>query len=395
MEPKKRLKALLEGYLSNRLTPTETDEFAGYVADPACAENLRDLLENAFREEAGIQMAGSRRDRLTQRILDQSPRSHPISRRPTGIRRLLPYAAAGIIVVGSFVWLLDKGLIGNKEHIATSPQQKLVNTEIPPGGNRATLTFADGTTIDLRELQEGIIIGDELTYTDGSEVLERGLDMPASLQFATLATPKGGTYQVTLPDGSRAWLNAESSLKYPLRFDGAERIVELTGEAYFEVQSTAETTRRPFKVITNGQIVEVLGTEFNISAYDDEKAVTTTLVKGSVRIHNGMSETTVLSPGEQAIIRGAKISVEAVDASRYTAWREGYFRFDSTPIDVVMRQLGRWYDIEIRFEGSIPNDRFEGEISRELTLQQVLNGLATTRINYHINGRTLTVTEQE
>src|SRR5690606_27967693 len=198
---------------------------------------------------------------------------------------------------------------------------------------RATLTLADGRTIDLSEAQTGIVVGEDVMYNDGSEVMEHRQDNLSGTQkgslktnYFVLSTPKGGTYQVTLPDGSKVWLNAGSTLKYPSRFSDGERIVEMTGEAYFSVIRDEE---RPFRVTSNGQQVEVLGTEFNVTAYPDDRETKTTLVEGSVRVAltTGRSPVTsrspiTLKPGEQSIVRGANIEKQQVDTDEFTAWKD-------------------------------------------------------------------------
>src|SRR5690606_29570385 len=190
-------------------------------------------------------------------------------------------------------------------------------TDVAPGGNRATLTLADGRVITLDEAQDGIVIGGgEITYSDGNRLAGVVGNEAArrAMTFLTLSTPKGGTYQVTLSDGTKVWLNAESTLKYPADFSGAERTVTLIGEAYFSV---VKDTKRPFKVITDGQEIEVLGTEFNVSAYPEESEIKTTLVVGKVRLSlaaevsgaaSGNSQYLELVPGEQAIISGENLT---------------------------------------------------------------------------------------
>src|SRR5690606_13352531 len=188
--------------------------------------------------------------------------------------------------------------------------------DILPGGNRATLTLADGRTINLSEAQTGIVVGDGITYLDGTGVLDNSASSVSTIM--SLSTPKGGTYQITLPDGSKVWLNANSTLKYPSRFGGKERVVELEGEAYFDVsqQSTANSRQAsfvPFLVKTNNQTVEVLGTEFNISAYADDPVTKTTLVEGSVKVSaHAVNASTLLKPGEQGLLLHDRIERKTV-----------------------------------------------------------------------------------
>ncbi len=310
----------------------------------------------------------------------------------------LPYAAAIVLVlaVGILVW--EQKQVGEEQ----GPES--VATDVMPGGNRATLTLADGRTIDLSSDQNGIVVGDGIAYLDGSKVLEQGegineqgQDSPSgtengNTQNAILTTPKGGTYQVTLSDGTKVWLNAGSTLTYPSRFTGNERVVELKGEAYFEVSSQQTAKKTPFKVITNGQAVEVLGTQFNISAYPDDPETRTTLVEGTVQIVNRQSKiVNRLQPGQQSIVRGVDINVQNVDVSPYVAWKDGTFYFDNTPLPDIMRQMARWYDVEVVYEGEAPQELFSGEMSRNVTLQTVLLLLHVSEIKYRIEGNKLII----
>lgn len=296
--------------------------------------------------------------------------------------RFLPYAAAVALlcVVGWFVF----------DTLRPSPDPAVSATEILPGGNHAVLTLADGRMINLDETQSGIVVHeDAVSYEDGS-ALDFGTESLANIQKLTLTTPKGGTYQVTLPDGSRVWLNAGSSLTYPSRFTPKSREVTLTGEAYFEIQ---EQRFVPFKVLTEGQEVEVLGTQFNLSAYADDPATQTTLVEGSVRVHiptNGAS--LQLQPGEQGQLVNDALGKSTVDIAQYISWKSGLFDFTDQSLDVVMRQLARWYDLEIVYEGEIPQMEFFGKIYRTQPLSNVLKILESAQINFRVEaGRKLII----
>lgn len=303
------------------------------------------------------------------------------------IMRWLPYVAASVLLVLVGMWLT----IG--PDAKSEPQTTEITGDIPPGGNKATLTLADGSTIDLSEVQEGIIVGDGITYLDGSGVLEQGQEIPyaglSTIDYR-LTTPKGGTYQITLPDGTRVWLNAASTLKYPSRFADAERRVEIEGEGYFAV---AKDKARPFTVMSRGQEVNVLGTEFNISAYDDDATVETTLVEGTVQIINLVSNTMhKLLPGQQASTNGAQSNVQTVETDQYVAWKRGIFYFGNTPAVEVMKQIERWYDVEVVYKhGTAPKDTFTGEMERDVSLQTVLEVLKMSGIRFQLVGRKLVI----
>ncbi len=315
--------------------------------------------------------------------------------------RWVPYAAAAIIVCFGFVFW----------KVYTS-QQKLLNDkdfsrgvdaqQILPGGNRATLSFDDGTSVALDESENGIVMSDEdITYRDGSRLLKENADN-RRISYATLTTPKGGTYQITLPDGSKVWLNAASSLRYPLKFDKKQRVVELEGEAFFDITSLPyqgadkHTTLIPFQVKTKRQLVEVLGTGFNVSDYEDDDETKTTLLEGSVRVlRSDAKNSTLLSPGEQAVLSKHKTTIRKVDVEQFIAWKDGFFYFDRLSPQLVLAQLARWYDIDVLYETVAPNTPIFGMIDRKKNLGSVLSSLKISGLNFKLveikNRRTLVV----
>ncbi len=272
--------------------------------------------------------------------------------------------------------------------------------DVAPGGNRATLTLTDGRTITLDEGREGIVIGSgEITYNDGNPLAEvdRNDERRGEIPLLELSTPKGGTYQIMLPDGTRVWLNAKSTLKYPTRFTGAERMVELTGEAYFSV---AKDTKRSFKVVSAGQEIRVLGTEFNVSAYPDDPEAKTTLVEGKVRLSVagklsgaalGNGDYVELIPGEQGIINGESLVKTSVETEPYIAWKAGYFYFKKTPLEDILRQAARWYDVEVVYQDGIPRETFSGDIKRDVSLRGLLDILQHSTINVTLEERRVIV----
>jgi transmembrane sensor len=235
-------------------------------------------------------------------------------------------------------------------------------SDISPGGNIATLTLADGRKISLTDAKNGQLAeqsGIKISKTaDGQLVynITNAENSSLSLSYNTIETPPGGQYQVILPDGSKVWLNSASSLRYPVRFTGNERKVEISGEAYFEV---AHNSKMPFRVINSNQIVEVLGTHFNIMAYPDESSTNTTLLEGSVRIIKE-NKSKIISPGQQTRVKNGDIDVASVDVTQVTAWKEGYFMFKNEDIQSIMRQISRWYNLEVKYQGDIPEKVFGG-----------------------------------
>lgn len=311
------------------------------------------------------------------------------------LNRLLPYAAATIVLFLGFVfwkWQIQDG----NNALNTTTQQVIVDAQqVLPGRNRATLSFDGGQEVVLDESQHGIVVShDGITYRDGSSLLKE-TSKSRQVSHATLTTPKGGTYQITLPDGSKVWLNAASSLKYPVKFDDQQRIVELEGEAYFEVKPLKSKEKRalftPFLVKTKRQLVEVLGTGFNVSDYDNDAETKTTLVEGSVKIvANNDPDKMLLTPGQQAVVSKNKTTLRNVDVEQFTAWKDGFFYFDRLPTEIALAQMARWYDIDVLYKTAIPNPPIFGMIDRKKNLESVLTSLRSSGLKFDlvkINGR--------
>jgi len=300
--------------------------------------------------------------------------------------RWLPYAAAILLVVSTIMWY------SLRDTPANFLQESVQVTDIAPGGNRATLMLSDGSKIDLSEVQMGIISDHERIIYEGdrTEIASLGATGPHELQ---LTTPNGGTYQVTLPDGTKVWLNAASSLTYPSHFDGGDRVVTLSGEAYFEV---AKDAGKPFRVISKGQEVDVLGTKFNISAYPNDDVTKTTLIEGSVRISSADKASgrtsLLLEPSEKAELKNGRLTKERVNGDNEAAWRTGVFAFRSERLESIMKKVARWYDVDIELQGDIADRTFTGTVSRYENISGVLETLALTNLlSFEINGKKLIV----
>lgn len=252
---------------------------------------------------------------------------------------------------------------------------------IQPGGNHAILQLASGQQVALNSQQTGIVVkGQQVLYSDGHVVT--AADRSTHLQYMQLITPKGGQYQITLPDGTRVWLNSASKLTYPDRFEGDNRLVQLEGEAYFEVNSDVH----PFIVKSGEQEVRVLGTAFNIMAYPNESEIQTALVSGAVKVNE-----TLLQPGYEAHYSPAGVRVTASDLEVVTAWKNGLFYFRDASLQTVMNQLQRWYDIEVIYQTDRKGDEFNGKIPRDKPLKKVLEILTLSGINFKMDGRQLIV----
>lgn len=296
-------------------------------------------------------------------------------------------AAAAVLLAIAFY--LYQNFTGKQPVPANTLTQK-ENYHIPPGKAGAILTLADGTTLMLDSMSDGML---EQSNTNIS-LKDNGLTyLPSNAirnstqagTYNTLATPKGRQFNITLADGTRVWLNAASSIRFPVVFHAAERLIDITGEAFLEV---APNSKQPFLVRLNDKTtITVLGTSFNINAYSDESSIKTTLIDGAVRINNSRYSV-VLKPGDQAQINyddDSAIGVtNKVDLKQVTAWKEGAFVFNNADISEVMRQLARWYNVEVEYKGKVPVGTFSGKIGRDLSLVEVLEGLEETSVKFNI-----------
>ena len=311
----------------------------------------------------------------------------------TPLKRIPFYRSRYAAVAASLLLLLSIGGI----YTIYSDQEKSQNTiakkvvEIKAGSNRAMLTLANGKTIDLENAAEGVLpTGDQSVKKTGDGTITYINSADNDGAYNTLSTPKGGKFSIRLPDGTLAILDASSSLRYPSAFKGAKRMVEVSGQVYFEVVHNA---KQPFTVKVADQTIEDLGTHFNINSYPGGDGVKTTLEEGLVSISSGR-KTVFLKPGQAAFSHaGAKdITVAAADLEEVLAWKNGYFRFNDEHIENIMAQLSRWYDIEVTYSGKLPVDGFNGTISRSKNLSQVLTMLERTGIiHFKIEGRRITV----
>ena len=265
--------------------------------------------------------------------------------------------------------------------------------DIQPGGNKATLQLADGTTITLNDSINGFRASQHhvnLIINKGAITYQSNGEQENEILFNTVSTPKGGQYELLLEDGTRVWLNAASSLKYPTAFSGNERIVELKGEGYFEV---AHNALKPFRVIMPGlSKVEAIGTSFNINSYSDEYATKATLIEGKVKVSFG-NNTVMLNPGQQAdVLKSGQILLNnKIDVSEVIAWKNGQFIFNSVNIESIMRQISRWYEIEVVYNESFNQETFSGIVSRKSNLSEVLKIMEEGGVKFRIEGKKIYV----
>lgn len=313
---------------------------------------------------------------------------------PNRSRKFIPnfyrYAAASIVlVIATSTFFFYKS-----SQIISSDSIALERVVIVPGTNGAILTLADGKKITLDNhalatIDRGNVAG-IYKYSDGLLEYKNILHKAArSIVTNTLTTPRGNKFTLVLSDGTKVFMNAGSTLQYPETFTGSERIVRLTGEAYFEV---VHNSRSPFKVRVRDQIIEDIGTSFNVSAYEDESFVSVTLVEGSVKIEKSENQV-VINPGQNALtsVGNNVISVKSADLESDLAWRSDLFHFEDVKLPVVLKQIARWYDLEIEYEGSIPTKNINGEIYRNMNGAQVLTILKNLGVNFKLDGKKLTI----
>ncbi len=392
-----RLAHLYEKYTNGNCTPEERTEFMTLVTGDTSIEELNRLIEtdvagNKQEKIMDAPMANQLFDKILENAKKQEYNTRPGSRIFT-LRRMAA-AASIIFLLGVGIYFL---LLNRKESTTTANiagVQSRFRNDVAPGGNKAVLTLADGTSIVLDTAANGMLTAQGSTkivkLENGELAYNTTNAVAGQVLYNTIATPRGGQYQLVLADGSKVWLNAASSLRFPASFTGEERKVELTGEAYFEV---AKNAKMPFRVTVAGMEVEVLGTQFNINSYHDEAAIKTTLIEGSVNIKKGDSRQ-LLAPGQQVKVdkTGLMKLIRNVDTEEEIAWKNGKFIFSGNDIQSVMRQLEKWYDIDVEYKGDVTKEEFVGMISRSSNISQILQMLERTRtVNFEINGRKVVV----
>jgi len=372
--PTERIAYLLQQYLDKRITREELTELTALLEDAAAQEPIQQAMESLMRSD-----------------IEERRRGRVLSLRKAGW-----VAAAALLLAAGGLWLL-------RPVVKEKPPVAAVAHDAAPGGNRATVTLGDGKTVRLDEAQAGVVGTQGNTRLVKSTDAQLSYEAPGSMdnaggagggagetvQYNILETPRGGQYKLVLPDGTKVWLNAATSLRYPTAFAGKDRVVELNGEAYFEVAADAA---KPFRVeVKGGQRVEVLGTHFNIMSYTDEPVAKTTLLEGSVRVRRE-AKAAVLRPGQQARLGGdGSLVVVNVDIEEAMAWKNGMFRFEEADIQQVMRQLGRWYDLDVVYLHGVPKDQFGGEMYRNVNLSKTLKILEASGVHFSIEGKKLLV----
>lgn len=392
------LKILFSKYMNDACTSAEIQRLMQHFTEAKQETELRRLILNEIKKDVETDD-----DALDSRILEIYDRLKVkldgVSTKKNTVRVMgsyIRYAAAAVIFLAVsatiYFYTHQNNGLENRVHIADNQ----VNDAVP-GGNKAILILSDGSELSLTDADNGelaIQAGIKVSKTDDGQLVYEFSENSKSTKplYNTIKTPVGGQYQLNLPDGSRVWLNAASSLTFPANFNGNDRKVTLKGEAYFEV---AKNQGKPFivsSIVANRtQEVKVLGTHFNVNGYENEETIKTTLLEGSVQVSSGAG-VKVLQPGQQSVLDQNKINIYQVDANQAIDWKNGDFVFSDEGIHSIMRKLERWYDIEVVYQQNIPEIGFGAEISRTKKLSEVLKVLETTgNVHFKIEGRRVTV----
>ena len=383
-----RLEYLFELSMKQKASAEEIEEMTSLMTLPEHETTVKALLLKVYqmpKEEVDIDQKKSEATlQAIYQAVPLTPKSAKLSAKPLFKWVSVAAAVLALLTIGILFFIQKKKPL---PQIAKQDKQLIV-----PGSNKAILTLAGGSKVVLTEdvgkvASQGTVVitktaKGQLTYNNTSAA-------SSSSGYNIIETPKGGQYQITLADGTRVWLNSASTLKYPVVFKGRERKVELNGEAYFEV---ARNKKLPFRVVSDKQTVEVLGTHFNINSYKEERKQMTTLLEGSIRV-SVLKNTTLLKPGQQAQVwKNETIEVSEADIEEAVAWKNGYFRFHREDIESIMRKVSRWYDVNVEFKGGISDEKFNGTISRTKNINQVLEMLEITNaVHFNIEGRRITV----
>jgi len=397
-----RIQYLFNRYMQKTCTREELQELFTFISQPENRAMLEQLMDTEYEALQPLAAANETDWEYIFQQVTQTKEGNVFPLEHKNRFRWVRVAAAAVVVlalgVGGY-WFLNRLAKNNvaKNH---GPVQQPIG-DVQPGRNKAVLTLADGSVITLDSAQNGLLTRqgniNVVKNKNGEVEYQSTGHEQAAVSWNILATPKGGQYQLVLPDGSKVWLNAASSIRYPVAFTGTERRVELTGEAYFEVAPLG-SHKVPFivSIVTPSGVggeVEVLGTHFNINAYSDEPAIATTLLEGKVKVSSMVNgQSSVIKPGQQAAIQQSQISIhDNIDMEQAVAWKNGLTAFTSADIKSIMRQVARWYNVEIVYEGVIPQRSFTGGISRDARLSELLHLLEVSKVHFRIEGNRIVV----
>lgn len=383
---------LIEKCISDQCSAEEMKILHELLKNPEYISKLEVIMDQQLADSKPVHDEYSQVvDRLKKSFEEHfsANRRTPVIRISSTILRW-SVAAAILILAGTLIFLQISVKSSKQNGSAPIAAIPAVKNDVGPGKEGAILTLNDGRTVVLDSLGNGIITdqnGAKVVLNNGELAYNAKESINGEVAYNTIATPKGRQFRLLLGDGTKVWLNAASSLRYPTVFTGNERVVEITGEAYFEV---AKNAKMPFHVkINNETEIVVLGTHFNVNSYQNEASINTTLLEGSVRVING-KESALLTNGQQAqsslLVKNKIKVVSNVNVERIMAWKNGVFDFQDATLGEVMRQLERWYNIEVVYEKGIPDLEFMGKMGRDLTLSEVLRGLEMSEVHFKIEG---------
>lgn len=384
------LQKLFEKYILNECTNEEKRQLMAFIEQPENEDAVKNMIDDYIARSHGEEELNSEKASLIMRRIFQRGDNTAISLPHRKNRLFFLWRVAAVIlfaVVGVYSW---KYYQGDKQHLEDSTTAKTeAKPAVVPGGNYATLKRSNGTVFLLDSLKDGSISQGNTRIEKKNGMLIYSVAEDKNLRadqiiYNTLSTPAGGQYQVLLPDGSKVWLNAASSLYFPSAFKSDIREVSIQGEAYFEV---AHDNRRPFHVKVEDMVVKVLGTHFNINAYKDDDNIRTSLLEGSIRITTG-NTSKLLQPGQQGILKtgNGALDVKDADMDHVIAWKNGLFDFSGSDFYTIMHQISRWYNVDIEFAGQVPNRDFEGKISRKAQLSEILQILELQNLKFEVTG---------
>ncbi|MBX3239779.1 MAG: FecR domain-containing protein [Chitinophagaceae bacterium] len=389
-----RIYYLMDRLFNNSCTQAEKEELAYWIEKAQDDTKLRRYLSDMWnRFEPLEDMAEEKANHLFSSVTRTNRSAILQSKSKNRYLLFSGIAAACILIIASGAYIFSyRQSPPNTSHTIVDKPQSLVN-DIAPGQFKAMLTLSDGSQVVLDTVQHQIISPEgtaQVNNSNGHLYYNSSAGKQEKTVYNILTTNRGEQYSMTLADGTKLWLNAASSVRFPVAFTGGYRDVEITGEVYFEVTSNKE---KPFRVKAGDEQIEVLGTHFNINAYSDEPFVRTTLIEGSVKVNLG-SSSALLKPNEQALVKNGstKINVSPADGQAAIAWKSGYFKLTNSEVSDIMRQIARWYDIEVVYKGNIPSGTISGEVPRNLNLSEVLKVLELSDVRCQLEGKTLIIT---
>ncbi|GAA4802590.1 DUF4974 domain-containing protein [Olivibacter ginsenosidimutans] len=371
---------LITGYIQQTLTADELDKLEKLCQSDARIRRLVKKYSDANRvQEALQQMQSPNVEEAWQRFLARKHRRGSPSRQRSWLAMT---SIIAVLVIGSIVFWNH----WNRQSAALQKRIVAAN-DISPGSNHARLLLSTGKTVELDSRQQQFHeVNGTVVQNKAGELVYSHQPQVAQNVYHTLIVPRGGTYSLSLSDGTRVWLNASSSLHFPVNFNSKERVVQLTGEAYFEV---SRDESRPFKVLVNDRSIAVLGTSFNINAYRETDI--TTLISGAVEVNNGIDKR-ILKPGQQALMQDRQIIVDKADVEKTIAWKDGYFLFNDDRVTDVLEQVARWYDVDLHYQGRLPTLHVGGSIKRDEQLRDALDMLQdVSGLHFEIQGKKIIV----